>query len=200
MLIYAIIFIITFVVIALLNIFIGVPNLGLTILPIIKYTGLSILVVVLIDAFLALIIHKLPAKWFNHRFKRFHIFKFERKFYEKIKIKKWKDLIPELGGLADFRKNKIADPTNNEYIEKFLTECCYGEVIHLTSMFLGFLIIFVAPLKYFYLFGIPVAIANLIINGLSFMILRYNRPKLAVLYERNLRNMLRQSSKVIDKA
>ena len=137
-------------------------------------------------AFLAFVIHKLPLRWFDHRKKCFHIFKWERKFYEKIKIKKWKDHIPELGTLANFRKNKVLEPNNNIYVQKFLTECCYGEMIHFLSIIFGILIIFIAP-KYFLLLGFPVVVANALINYLSFAILRYTRPKLLQLYKRNCR-------------
>lgn len=197
MIIYTIIISLALIVVSLLSYFVGFPLYDLTLIDFIKYTGLSILSVVLIDGLLALIIHHLPSKWFNYQFKRFHIFKFERRFYDKIKIKKWKDHIPELGGLADFRKNKVSDPTNNEYVEKFLTECCYGEVIHFMSIFLGFLVILYWP-RGWYIIGLHVGIANGIINLLSFMILRYNRPKLMVLHERNRRNQLRNKRKEED--
>lgn len=75
----------------------------------------------------------------------FIFYKWERKFYEKIKIKKWKDHIPELGWLANFRKNKVIEPNNNIYVEKFLVECCYGETIHFLSLCLGFLILLIYP-------------------------------------------------------
>ena len=41
--------------------------------------------------------------------------------------------------------------------------------------------------KYVLFFGLPVAIANGFIHYLSFAILRYTRPKLKLLYERNQR-------------
>lgn len=198
MLIYTIIIGLTLIVMVCLNAFVGIPLYEYDGWYCTKIILLSIASVIAIDGLCAFIIHKLPSKLFNHRFKIFHIFKFERRFYELIRIKKWKDLIPELGGLADFRKNKLAEPTNNEYVEKFLTECCYGEVIHFNSIILGFLIIFF-DLRHCLFFGIPVAIANAIINFLSYMILRYNRPKLNVLYERNRRMAERSKKNLIEK-
>lgn len=186
MIIYFIIISITLVYIALLNGLIGINLYTYDWFFVIKITLLNILVIFLIDAFLAFVIHKLPLRWFDHRKKCFHIFKWERKFYEKIKIKKWKDHIPELGTLANFRKNKVLEPNNNIYVQKFLTECCYGEMIHFLSIIFGILIIFIAP-KYFLLLGFPVVVANALINYLSFAILRYTRPKLLQLYKRNCR-------------
>ena len=46
--------------------------------------------------------------------------------------------------------------------------------------------------QYALMFAIPVAIANAIIHSLSLMILRYNRPKLEVLFERNRRRSNRE--------
>lgn len=160
------------------------PIYGFSIWYILLMIIFNIILVIIIDAIIAFTVNKLPKKWFNHKLKRFHIFKFERKLYEFLKIRKWKDHIPELGALANFRKNKVVDPNNNEYVEKFLEQCCYGEIVHLVSMFLGFLIIFF-KLDYVFYFGIPVAIGNLILNYLPYMVLRYNRPKLEVLYKRN---------------
>ena len=39
------------------------------------------------------------------------------KIYNKLKVKKWKDKIPEIGHFTGFRKNKISDPKNPEYIK-----------------------------------------------------------------------------------
>lgn len=189
MIIYAVIIGITIITITLLNIFLAIPICGF------EYTWyqclgmliLSIVVVFLIDALLAFIIRRLPNRWFNFRKKCFRIFKWEKRFYERVKIKKWKDKIPELGQFTNFSKSKIEDPTNNVYIERFLLEICYGEVIHFTSIILGFLIILMFDLQYCLYMGIPIAIANGIINYLSFAILRYNRPKLMVIHERNRR-------------
>ena len=186
MIIYSIIIGTTILFIILLNLFIAIPLYGYDIVFVFKAIGLNILIVFLIDDLIALIIHKLPKKWFHYEKNFFYIYKWERKFYEKIKIKKWKDHIPELGWLANFRKNKVIEPNNNIYVEKFLVECCYGETIHFLSLCLGFLILLIYP-KYVLFFGLPVAIANGFIHYLSFAILRYTRPRLKLLYERNQR-------------
>lgn len=147
----------------------------------------SVVAEVAIDGLFAFIIRRLPAKWFNHKKKIFIVSKGEKKFYEKIKIRKWKDKIPELGQFTNFSKNKIADPKNNEYLDRYFLEACYGEVIHFLSLFAGFLVIFILPLNLWYCFGLPVAIANIFLNLPSLFILRYNSTKLRVLYESNAR-------------
>lgn len=186
MIIYTVTIGIAVIIVFLLNLFFGMRIYDYSLLYVFLMTVISTALVIFIDGMIALIVNKLPKKWFNFRYKRFKIFKWERKFYEFFKIKKWKDHTPELGQLANFRKNKVLNPTDNKYIEKFLEECCVGEIVHLVSIFLGYLIIFLKP-KYWLFFGIPVATTNAFLNYLSYMILRYNRPKLLTLYKRNER-------------
>lgn len=189
MIIYSVIISITLIIIYLLNLLRGCTD----ILYILKWTSIDILVVFIIDAIIAFVIRRLPEKWFDYKYKAFKIFKWERKFYEAIKIKKWKDKIPELGQLTNFKKNKVREPKNSEYLLRYLMECVYGETIHFLSIILGFLILLINPKCCLY-FGLPIAIANGIISYLSFAILRYNRPKLTILYNRSVKSNERYNS------
>lgn len=200
MIIYLIILFSTILLIFLLNCFIAIPvcMYDYTIMDLFGKVGMSILIVFLIDAILAFVIRRLPKKWFDFRYKFFHIFKFEKKWYKKIKIKKWKDLIPELGQFTNFSKGKVEEPTNNAYIERFLLEICYGEVIHFSSILFGICVIFLYDLRFCWCIGLPVAIGNGMIHYLSLAILRYNRPKLMLLHERNERLQKRKHQEVIE--
>lgn len=189
MIIYSVIISITLIIVYLLNLLRGCTD----ILYILKWTSIDILVVFIIDAIIAFAIRRLPEKWFVYKYKVFKIFKWERKFYEAIKIKKWKDKIPELGQLTNFKKNKVREPKNSEYLLRYLMECVYGETIHFLSIILGFLILLINPKCCLY-FGLPIAIANGIISYLSFAILRYNRPKLTILYNRSVKSNERYNS------
>lgn len=189
MIIYSVIISITLIIVYLLNLLRGCTD----ILYILKWTSIDILVVFIIDAIIAFVIRRLPEKWFVYKYKVFKIFKWERKFYEAIKIKKWKDKIPELGQLTNFKKNKVREPKNSEYLLRYLMECVYGETIHFLSIILGFLILLINPKCCLY-FGLPIAIANGIISYLSFAILRYNRPKLTILYNRSVESNERYNS------
>jgi hypothetical protein len=137
----------------------------------------------------------LPEKWFGHERRFFQVSAKEKKFYEKLKIRKWKDKVPELGQFTNFHKNKVAEPRNNVYLERYMLEAAYGEVIHLAGCFLGFVIIFFYPLKYWLCFGFPVAVINLIMNILPYFILRYNFYKMKVLYRSNERKQRRAAEK-----
>lgn len=152
---------------------------------VILFVTVSVIVVIFIDGLTAAFIHKLPKRLFNPE--RFKERKGEKKFFEIIKIKKWKDKIPEIGELTcDFSKGEIKDPNDPEYILMFLQEMGYAEVIHFLSCILGFLIVFVLPLdlRVMLSVGLPIAIINVFYNLLSALIQRYNRPKLYRVYIR----------------
>ena len=157
-------------------------------------TVVSTLAVILIDGITATIVRLLPKKWFKPFSRRFKVFKWEKNFYQKLGIKKWKEFVPEIGHFTGFRKNKIKEPTNNKYIERYLLEINYGRVGHFASFFTGFLIMFIFPLNQFINFALPVALVNILMNAMSWTILRYNTPKLMALYEHNKRNKLKPAN------
>ena len=145
-------------------------------------TWFSIVVVLLIDGLTATVCRLLPAKCANREKKIFQVSAKEKQFYEKLKIRKWKDKIPEIGQFTGFRKNKIADPKSVEYIERYLLEACYGEIGHIASVFTSFLLLaffFISPL--WIAVALPVAIISAILNLPSLFILRYNSYKLEFL-------------------
>jgi glycosyl-4,4'-diaponeurosporenoate acyltransferase len=176
------------------NALFAMPVFEFSIGYIIRSSLLTVVGTIAIDGIFAAVIRRLPEKWFAHDRKFFNVSAKEKKFYEKIKIRKWKDKVPELGQFTNFRKNKIADPHSNEYLERYMLEAAYGEVIHLAGVFGGFLVIFLRPLPYWLCFGLPVAIINVFMNLPSYSILRYNFYKLNILYASNIRRKERELS------
>ncbi|MBQ4542441.1 MAG: hypothetical protein IJA23_06345 [Clostridia bacterium] len=170
--------------ISLLNILLGSYNFNHSALWVICAVVLSVIVEIAIQGVVATIVKHLPNKWFSHDRKLFKISKHERKFYEKIKIRSWKDKVWELGALGGFRKNKIADPNSPEYLLQFVVESNKGVTDHVVGMLVSFLVIFILPLKYALRIGLPVALVACLLCILPTMILRYNIPKLMVAYER----------------
>ena len=133
----------------------------------------------LINAIVAILGSKVfPDKWFNSEKKFYNPSKKECRFYEKLGIKKWKDKNLELGMLNGFRKNKLSDPNNPEYINKFILESNKGFIDHLLGIILGTLLVFGLPLNLILPMGLPIALTNFLINFLSLAILRYNIPRL----------------------
>ncbi len=154
----------------------------------------------LIDAIVALIGRRLPKKWMDPNKKFFCPDKKRLQFYEKLGVKKWKDKVPELGGFTDFHKNKLSDPWNNEYVERYMLEACYGVVIHFFSPFFGFLIILLDYKMYtgwswmWLTIMLPVALVNAVLIFAPTIILKYHIPKLKMLYDINMQNKKRREA------
>ncbi len=157
------------------------------------YTAFAVALVMLVDAVVATVARLLPAKCADHENKIFKVSPKEKKFYEKLKIRLWKDRVPEIGQFTGFRKNKLDDPKSVEYLDRFLLESCYGEIGHFCSIFIGFVILFasfVTPM--WFAISIPVAFVNAFLNIPSFCILRYNSYKLEVLRKSMLKKQARE--------
>lgn len=161
-------------------------------LVVLGYTALAVVVVILIDILLATIARLLPKKCARHDAKLYTVSAKEKKFYEKIKIRKWKDFVPEIGHFTGFRKNKIVDPKSVEYLDRFLLETCYGELGHLFCVFFGFAILLLFPITdIWFAIAVPVAIVNVFLNVPSIFILRYNSYKLEILRKSNVKKRAR---------
>lgn len=142
--------------------------------------------VIAVDGIFATIIRRLmPEKWFAREKKFFQVSKKEARFYEKLGVKRWKDKVIELGMFTNFRKNKVREPNNNEYVGRYILEANYGIIIHIVCVIVGYLIIFFYPLEYWLCFGMPVATVNAFLNLLPVFVLRYNLPKLNTLFRIN---------------
>lgn len=155
--------------------------------------ALGVVFEILVDALVATIARLLPAKCADHTKKVFVVSAKEKKFYEKLKIRLWKDKIPEIGHFTGFRKNKLVDPQSVEYVDRFLLESCYGEIGHFFSLFLGFTLLLLYPLSdVWFALAIPVCIVNFFLNIPSILVLRYNSYKLVVLKKSLLKKQQRK--------
>ena len=195
MVLYLSIVFIAMAVISMLNIVFGSYDFSNYQLWVILAVLFSVVAEIAIQGIIATIVKHLPNKWFTHDKKLFKISKKERSFYEKLKIRSWKDKVWELGALGGFRKNKIADPTSPEYLLQFVVESNKGIVDHVVGIFLGFLVMLLLPAKFALRIGLPVALVNLLLCLLPTMILRYNIPKLMVAYERAKRTQALSAKK-----
>lgn len=145
--------------------------------------ALGIVLVIIIDAITATICRLLPEKCARFGSGIYTVKKNEKSFYEKLQIRKWKEKIPEIGHFTGFRKNKIAEPKNPEYLERFLKEICYGELGHFISVFAGFSLLALPWFKPTWLaISTVIAAVNGLLNILPVIVLRYNSYKLTILY------------------
>ena len=138
--------------------------------------------VIALDALIAHICHKIQ-NHINPFSRYFLVTKRQHRIYPKLGVKKFKNLLPDLGKLVKFPKGKIIDPKSKEYLYIYLLESCSGELNHLIAVFAGFLVVFIFPLKYFLCFGIPVAIVNAVLSLMPLLALRYNRYNLQSMYK-----------------
>lgn len=146
---------------------------------------LGIIIVIIIDGLTAGLCRMLPKKVANYNYKIYKVNKKEKKLLDKLQIKKWKDKIPEIGHFTGFRKNKIYEPKNPIYIERFLYEICYGELGHFISIFTGFLLVLIPWFKDFWIAtSLYIAIVNGILNIFPIMVLRYNSYSLLLIFNR----------------
>ncbi len=165
--------------IILVNVLLNSVLYNLEIWYIILAVVLNTISVIAVSGIVATVVRQiLPEKWFNANKMDIKVSKKEMRFYEKLGVKKWKDLVPELGFFTGFRKNKIANPKSIEYVDRYILEINYGIYVHFVGIFASFLIVFIYPLKYCLMFGIPVAIVSVVLHLMPLFTLRYNLPKL----------------------
>ena len=145
-------------------------------------TVFATVAVVLWDGATAFFIRRLPKRWFLPENARFRVGERERRFYRSLKIKAWKDKVPELGCFTGFHKNHLEDAHDREYLGRFLMESNYGVVIHLVNALAGFLIVFIPEVGVS--IGLPVASVNAVLSLMPMAILRYHTAPLLRLYER----------------
>lgn len=152
--------------------------------------GFTVMAIV-IDGIVAYVIRKMPEKWFEKNKGIFKTGKRELAFYEFLRVKKWKDYVPELGCFTGFHKNKLANPFDNKYIWRFIIESRYGVAIHFYSVPTSFLLLLLDWKMYsgesniWLTIGLPVAIVNAILIVLPAFILKYNLPRLLRIYDKN---------------
>lgn len=194
MIVYLIIIAICMGIISVLNCVFGsacfeVNGVGKTILIV----CLCVLAEFVIDIIVALIVTILPSKLFKPFNK---IYSFERRFYEKLGIKKWKDYLPIGKGPLFLGMDKShIDNNSSEYLFRLKNECFKAEIMHFFSMFMGYFVILIFPISYALSICLPVAMVNMFLQYPTFVVQRYNLPKLDILLRRAVRNEQRSLTK-----
>lgn len=196
MLIYTIVILFFMTLVSVLNILFNPMYADKWWLYIILVVAFTVLVI-LLDGVVAFIIRKLPEKWFSQNKGIYKTAKWEMKFYNFLKVQKWKDHVPELGSFTGFHKNKVVDPFDNDYIARFILEARYGVAIHYFSAPASFLILladyrlYTGQSNIWLTIALPVALVNVVLILLPAFILKYNLPKLVRIYDANLRKAQR---------
>lgn len=131
-----------------------------------------------LDGLLALLIHCMPDRLFGADAPLYRVSAWEQALYKKLKVRRWKDRIWELGGLGGFSKKALLQPDNPKYIEQFIIESNKGVLTHRLSYPIGFLAMRTLTDGCAWSIAFPVACVNLLLNILPTLALRYNTPKL----------------------
>ena len=145
-----------------------------------------VFVVILLPSILSLFIKKvLPEKFFDGTMEFFLPKKYEKSLFNKINIRSWKDKIPNWGNVGkDMAKDGQIDV---ESIKNFIVQTCLGEIVHLfcmlSAMVSGVVLALNRPDLIFTMI-LPVVVVYAVINLLSVLIQRYNRPRLQILLNR----------------
>ncbi len=154
--------------------------------------------IIAVDGLGAFVVRRLlPKKWFTADVKLFRVSKCEQGIYKKLKIKAWKDKVPELGMFTGFSKSQVTSFDDVEYLGRFIMEINYGVVCHLQNALFGFLILFIpffgvgitifpAPLSIW----LPIFAVNFVLSLLPVMILRYTSYTLTRLYDKQRKKSL----------
>lgn len=99
-----------------------------------------------------------------------------------LKIKKWKDLVPQHIGKHGFSKRHF-ESLSVEYIDEFIFETCRGEWNHKRCSLYAIIAIIINPFWY----GVCFALMTLILNLACVAIQRYNRFRLINVKSRRLK-------------
>ncbi len=187
---YIIVITLATVVIATVNFLLSGELAMMNFLSLLLKTSIGTVSIIAIDGIFAFLIRRcLPASLFSAERKLFEVSKKEFDCYRKLKIKKWKDLVPELGLFTGFSKSEIANPDDKSYLGKFLLEANFGVIIHLENALFGFLIAFIPPCSSPSIW-IPVAAVNFVLSILPVLVLRFTSHTLQKLYKRSKKNGL----------
>ncbi len=163
-----------------INIAFSIADIHIVVFAVILCTALQFA----FDGLIAILINKMPDRWFGIDNPLYDVSDFEKKLYKKLKVRLWKDKVWELGGLGGFSKKHLSDPNDPAYIEKFIIECNKGVMTHRLSYPVGFLAMLSVPGVCALTIAFPIAVVNLFLNILPTLALRYNTPKLKLVLQR----------------
>ena len=170
----------------ILGMSVGINVLGFTDGYIIRSVANTLLILLGINVVCAIVCQFFEKK-INPFSKLHQVGKWEEKVLKAFNVRAWKDKIPELGKTFNgFDKSQVGDMNDNQHVRRFITQTIVAEYVHISSTILGCFAIF-ACLPTWHIVGLPLLLANIIINIMPVMVQRYNRPKLMALYKRNER-------------
>ena len=131
----------------------------------------------------------MPKKIYNPDSSIFKEASFEKNMYDKLKVKKWKDYVPQflrIDNIDDAKEDNV-DVQNPEYLEFFISETCRAEMVHffyVAFVIVMFVLLLVINTALALKFGIAFAVVWILFNMASILIQRFNRPRLQELLKK----------------
>ncbi|MBQ8859312.1 MAG: hypothetical protein IJ012_05925 [Clostridia bacterium] len=171
---------IAMLVISALNIAFGVGSFYYVVIAVLWCTVLQ----VALDGLIAILINKLPDRWFGVDNPLYRVTAPERELYKALRVRRWKDKVWELGWLGGFSKKALAAPNDPKYVEKFIIECNKGVLTHRLSYPIGFLAMLTLSHPLSFTIALPVAVVNVYLSVLPTIVLRHNTPMLLAVLRR----------------
>lgn len=126
----------------------------------------------------------LPRKWFDFDRFPYKDFSWEKggRIYEKVKVRAWKDRVPDMSRFVPgMVKKKAALARNSMSMERLIREMCVAEAVHMALIFA------VSPVMAHFVggaLGTVIAALYALGNLLFVIIQRYNRPRLREILRR----------------
>lgn len=127
----------------------------------------------------------LPRRWFRPERRPFAPWAFERggAVYDKLKIKAWKDRVPDMSRIfGDMVKKQVSLRGPSEETYKVIQETCVAEAVHGAEMVLS-LPVFFSGMSFSGALAVYL-VFTLLGNAPFLLIQRYNRPRLMALYRK----------------
>lgn len=142
---------------------------------------MNLLYTVLYIAFLGIASHfigeAIPHRFLNPSVFPFKEYPFEKKakFYESLKIKRWKSSLPDMSRvLGDMMPKKVNRKMDSKTVDMLARETCRAEIVHIGLCIFAFPIYFI----WHNTVGLFLSIIYISANLPFIMIQRYNRPNL----------------------
>ena len=150
-----------------------------------------------LDGVAALAVRLTPDRLYPAESPRYRVRPWEKTLYLRLGVRRWKDHIPDLGGIGGFSKRRLAEPDNPAYVEKYVIECHKGVLTHRLCYPLGLLVMLTLPNLCALTIALPVGIINLILNALPTVALRYNTPMLLGMLKRMRRKQTTAANRAL---
>ncbi len=156
--------------------------------------AVGIIAIFALDGIFAFVIRRMtPKSWYRPNRRAFDVPKKEFRLYQRLGVKNWVKIVPELGGFTDFHKDSVGNLGDTERLERFILEANFGVIIHLENAIFGFLVAFI-PYVGRPSVWIPIYVVNFILSIMPVAILRFNNYTLIKLYKRSTK--VKERSKV----